>query len=519
MSIDLSVASAARKPVLGGLAPLLFPFRNVGLDPYNAVLNGIADDTAALQACHDALPARGGTIVVPDGSLRTTGTINITKPNVQIVSTGRRNVQDGATVGTAVNGPGMIFSDHAGACFTLSSVNETNGFGLCDITLCGNGRETGGKAVRFLKVSTTFRRDHVFLRTAITKFTTPFILETDGVWAGDQAWGVVRIQDCLITGNKWIARTLNGTQFNGFAFDGNDAGNNGYVAAEGGIHISSHAVSIQNNILEGTRDPVKLTGTYRGAVVKGNYFEACVGKACIEINGYSEFDVGPNLYLLTTADYKTWIRFAGNGRCIDPYVAEGSYNTDFPKAANDAERKIIVPTSTAAAVGMVWMNNPVFGVNHAVSESTDLVADTSVTLNSVTAVKGKTVTISSVASGVITQGVGISAVAGQWLVSQWLYRVNNAMPDADAYLILDLIAAGAGTYESPLYQARLYTRVGQWIHVFCAQRVHATITQVQVRFYPYGVNPTNPADISACVTMVQCAVFDDINDVRPGYRI
>lgn len=52
------------------------------------IVGGVVDATAAFQAAHDALPATGGTIEVPEGEwlLATTAVyVNITKPNVTIV--------------------------------------------------------------------------------------------------------------------------------------------------------------------------------------------------------------------------------------------------------------------------------------------------------------------------------------------------------------------------------------------------------------------------------------------------
>lgn len=61
---------------------------NVKNAPYNAKGDGVTDDTAAIQAAHDALPATGGTLFFPDGyySMNTDGVyVNITKPNFSVV--------------------------------------------------------------------------------------------------------------------------------------------------------------------------------------------------------------------------------------------------------------------------------------------------------------------------------------------------------------------------------------------------------------------------------------------------
>jgi hypothetical protein len=53
---------------------------NVKNPPYNAVGNGVADDTAAFTAAIAALPATGGKIVVPTGTYKITSTITFNKP-------------------------------------------------------------------------------------------------------------------------------------------------------------------------------------------------------------------------------------------------------------------------------------------------------------------------------------------------------------------------------------------------------------------------------------------------------
>jgi hypothetical protein len=59
---------------------------------FGAVANGTTDDTAALQAAFDAAPA-GSTILLPPtssgSSYKITGTINVTKPNITLMSVGR----------------------------------------------------------------------------------------------------------------------------------------------------------------------------------------------------------------------------------------------------------------------------------------------------------------------------------------------------------------------------------------------------------------------------------------------
>ncbi len=65
-----------------------------GVRAFGAVGDGVADDTAAIQAAHDALPASGGLILIPPSAVayRTSATLLIAKPNVTIAGWGAASV-------------------------------------------------------------------------------------------------------------------------------------------------------------------------------------------------------------------------------------------------------------------------------------------------------------------------------------------------------------------------------------------------------------------------------------------
>src|SRR5947209_4335312 len=51
---------------------------------FGAVGDGIADNIAAFNAAHNALPANGGTIIIPAGKYRLSATWTITKPVILV---------------------------------------------------------------------------------------------------------------------------------------------------------------------------------------------------------------------------------------------------------------------------------------------------------------------------------------------------------------------------------------------------------------------------------------------------
>lgn len=64
-----------------------------GISPvdYGAVVDGVTDDTAAIQAAIDDLPSTGGDIIMPPGVMAISATIVISFPNVRLIGAGGDN--------------------------------------------------------------------------------------------------------------------------------------------------------------------------------------------------------------------------------------------------------------------------------------------------------------------------------------------------------------------------------------------------------------------------------------------
>lgn len=95
-------------------------FINVKTAPYNARGNGSADDTAAIQAALDAVPATGGVVYLPAGRYKVSSTLAITQDNTTLMGAGAGNRIGGTQVGT-----GSRIEATAGVTAVVVSVQRT----------------------------------------------------------------------------------------------------------------------------------------------------------------------------------------------------------------------------------------------------------------------------------------------------------------------------------------------------------------------------------------------------------
>jgi hypothetical protein len=88
----------------------LLGWLNVQAPPYNATGNGTTDDTAAIQAALNAVPANGGTVYLPTGTYKITSTLTASVTGTRIVGNGwsAQILYDGSVVTTAITPTGNI---------------------------------------------------------------------------------------------------------------------------------------------------------------------------------------------------------------------------------------------------------------------------------------------------------------------------------------------------------------------------------------------------------------------------
>ena len=499
------------------VSPKSLPSVNV-LD-CGATLNGVADDTAALYVAESRLPAYGGRILIPWGSLRTTASYIPQKPNITIVSGAARNAQNASVLGTQADGPGMIFADFAGPAITLDSQYNINGFGLQDVTLVGN-RVAGGRAVLFRTSTTDFRREFLFDAVTMTRFDIAIATDlANGYPTGnDKSWGVLRVHNSQFTNNRWISKNLNGGQWQSFIFANNDAGQNGYQVNEGGLSLAAHNLSIVDNILEGQRDPIILTsGAYRSVVIRNNYFESNVGSACIDVASTYAIDIGPNFYATPTTDFLVRLRHVGYGRCLDPAAVTNGYYLDLLPAANSTVTTIKVPTATTTPVVWATFSAPKLDRSWDAVTSTTITPSTPVVIGGAPALAYRQ-TIPVGGLGSVAQSATLAGASGQWVVGQALVRKNSSHSSDFKWSmkINGSTSNAVGSLESVAGLSRHFLKRSEWVHVVVAARAHAAVTSAELVLFPYGESPTHTSDVTADMTRVEFTVVDDISNIVVG---
>lgn len=532
-----AASSVARAAVLIGAesqsadSPSVYPLPLAGaalfapgvfLSQFDLTTDGTGDNSQALIDAIAELPDYGGTIFVNvPGILRTTSPVPVTKPNVKIRGMGHRNATYSEFWQQQPDGPAVIYSDHAGACFSFAigdgADDEISGFECSDLSAQGNSDDYPASSFcSFSGTPTDFNRNFIFDRIAVTHFGCGWKVSGSG---GSTAIGSLRITNSNIMYNLFIAQCDGGGQINQFVFRDNDAGQNGYGEGQGGLDIRAIAACIEGNILEGQRDPIKVTGAYRGISVRANYFEANVGVACVQLDGVSEFDVGCNTFLSVSTDYNVFLKNCGMGSCSDPYFGYPLFKVNPPVGCDSTGRRILVPESTENGLPLWLFNRPEWGGIMPVS------GDHTPSYDQSMYVAGRRIpvqrhSIAPASNGLVVSTVNVAASSGQWAVVQLMLRLNDATPADDPYMTLSVNnTADAGSAETPLVGWANFVRTGEVVMATAAIRLHSAMTSLGVYIWPYGISPANEESITFDKSQIQVSIIDDLAEFVPGMNV
>ena len=366
-----------------------------------------------------------------------------------------------------------------------------------------------------------------FRQIGIFGFTSAF--DVVNIGGPERAVGAVLIDNCVINRNRWIARNLDSTHFNGFRFVNNKAGQNGYIPQTGGLDIAGNDITIENNILEANRDAVRISGDFRDIIVKGNYFEGNAGHACIELRDIAgPYMVGPNNFGLLDykiINHKVLLRTCRLGTCVDPYWPDGVHKLPPPlyggspatRLKNDLDSTRYGYLRLDRLDGENWCARPQamrFALGHGGGE---LIREEDPSTGHPTAARLHQTS----GNGQIEFELSLSGNANEWAVVSWLFRPMSIRGDrADPYLSIKVNErAAGGARDYPIYGFGAAWADAEWSLLTAAIRLEAPMTKVLAVLFPFGIKPTAGLETHHFPPMVY--TIEDIGKVRPffdGYR-
>ncbi|MCA0978737.1 hypothetical protein LCM19_10210 [Qipengyuania flava] len=485
------------------------------------------DDTDAWEAALAYLGfTGGGALYLPHGASKVTREIVIPYNSIRIIGSGTRKVYPGKfKPGTKCPSTLVPVHDGRAAFRFLAQKNGDGAFFAENFNLSTLEEGKHPECAFGWDVQAAFFYGYTFSRIGIHGFHSAF--DSYKGEGEEYAVGAVVIDDCVINRNRWIVRSLNKTQFNGFRFTNNKAGQNGYLPDQGGIAISGHDVAIENNILEATRDPIFVFGAYRDVSVRGNYFEANVGKACVHLRDIiGPYFVGPNNYGgldYHNVHHKVLLTFCGLGRCIDPYWPYVTHKLG-PSLTGGEAASLLKNSVETGEYGFCRMDQP-DGMSWAVRPS--MLASASAAGRAAEAIVRETNPHTGVAMPVhsfstssrtyIERRAVLPGQTGEWVATSWLFkRIPDNGPPTDIYASMrvdGVISNGSRDYVT--YGFSKAWRDGEWCLMTLAIRLQAGMSWIQLLFHPHGVKAgQGRATYHLNPTVYTIA---DVNDIRPYF--
>lgn len=453
----------------------------VSVKEFGAAGDGVTDDTQAIQAALNAIKSSGGEVYFPAGTYKVTSSIVIDAASIKFSGNGRRKVYPGVFAASASSLSTImpVHSDTAAIRVYSASLNVASNFCMQDINIatlesgllptCAIGFDGAGN----------FQRDYTFERVGIFGFTSAFDTYNTG---GDTAFGSIKISNCAINRNGYIARNLTG-QWNGFIFETNEAGQN----LTGGIDVKAQAARIVGNMLEGQPNAVQISGNYRGCLIQNNYFEVVSGAYVISLNQTLGASINNNFYQTITAteiikltnDVSTTI----NDRVIVSSYGSIGLKTNFnainPVPLGSASALVQLDTALVSNMSSVMSE---FGGYQVAAPSAQhySLPDSAGTLytSSGTGLSSATKSSISVASGnYVVIAVAISYADAPALPPRMELRCNSGITDGYTNVVF---------YNFDKYEAGFK---GNTMLYFGVVKATAALTSMQVFLYPFGLNP------------------------------
>jgi hypothetical protein len=529
----------------------------VNVKDFGARGDGATDDTRAIQNAMNALTDQGlsetgqggGTLFFPAGSYIVSGPLRVGGSNLWLQGVGKRNTQLPAWVALARDAataravPSTLYLTTRTAGFVLPNTSFCNGFRVSGLTLVGPGHgNIGGTPAQSaflfdLSGRGQFNRDFVFEDMSVTGCGVAFNLFAASADTGGSlgSAGVIRIVRCSVQHNYWIALTGPALHWNGFVYQQNDSGQNGFDPGSGGIDVAGANVSICDNVLEGTRNAVRISGGYQSAVVANNYFEANPGDYCICIDGsQGPWVVGPNSFNRITATHAVLAVNTARGVSHDPAWLRSCINVQTPEPGSSVsadDRQLVLNNAAADRYLRVDTQLSVFTrppAGTAVAGPVHVQEGNSQAASPVDGAPMPVMAGSTAAGRAVTfPGAPLQLPAGDaalWLVASFAMRRRSSAPADPAFTLTltgaDVLAppTASGTpLTTPVPQYERFVQVGDWALVTLAVRIRGARQAVTaaLQVLPYGGGAAGGLQYEVRPPILY--VVRDINGARPYF--
>lgn len=443
----------------------------------------------------------GVTIDLGHGSGILSAELLISSPNIRFIGTGKRNVY--LENNASVPGPAVASADSKTTLFGVHSDRNLIRFHSSVLNWAGTFSAEG---VNFATLeagsvptacfgfdgSGQFHRDYTFMRCGMFGFSAVYDMY-DATGTGTKQFAGLKSINCNINRNGHIAINSNSTQWNGFLFQQNEAGQNGVTTGEV-INLRGQDIVINDgNILEGQPNTIRVAGNYKGTIIEGNYFEANSGDYVITLEQTIGSRVGPNFYQAITATDEVLL-FS----CPSPIINEIGINVNMDGCINPttAQGQIGLPTEDSfldgSSVLLPWERvahrhkrgggkTLYFGTISAVTQSFHNIDDSGAALYTTTGtgIISKSAASKTYADDDIICAVSIVSYDDEPVIAPRLVLNINANADGGSSGIFNNHAKAGFKYKNNTFV----------LMSFCRTNAAGTAT-VLAQLYPFGLSPT-----------------------------